>query len=88
MSELSEMQRQFLHLLCIRPLVGPDPEVYQGDYVHIDRPSLTDLLKRKMVGRRKLADPRDWNGNAPYLRVTHRYQILKAGKAAIGRLTQ
>jgi hypothetical protein len=80
---MTSEQLQFLILLAGRRwLVGPDTDQYQGDLVHISGPELKPLLQAKMVGKRRLSSPRE-RDDTPYLQVTHRYKILKAGKAAI-----
>lgn len=84
---LTETAVSFLAKLDATPrgLLGPPPD-YQGDLIHISGPELNTLLQRKMIGRRALAHPRDGEGhksNPPYLKITHRFKILKAGRALL-----
>lgn len=81
----SSTQLAFLSKLAKNSLVGPSPE-YQGDCQHISGPELNDLIQAKMVGRRKLPHVRDGEVHyekPPYLKITHRYLILKRGRAAL-----
>lgn len=82
---MSPTQISFLEKLAKKSLVGPPPE-YQGDCQHISGPELNELIRFKMVGRRKLPRTRDGDlhhEKPPYLKITHRYLILKAGRAAL-----